>query len=570
MKLQRSHLSTALFFAAAIFHPKAISAQTSSDLPTTIAQCEPDACATWSFHGKQGIGRWTTGPISDLTIVHFDANTVSIRRLDTTGPGKGIDGLYVGTRKGDRLQGTFTWSWPDHGALSTGSVPWYAIIKPEANESERLVPNRMTECEDAGICSTWSFEGNDGHGQWPNGVFAALSVDHFDGKQVSIRRVDTTGIAKGLTAFYIGTLARDHFEGTVIWSWPGHGQYSTGINSWHATINKVEPPSPPKPRVENALFLKDGCTRLVPDGPPESVFQEWDRGKQIQIYGLDEHTELNSLAWFCKAAKDPRGHGSFDRGQAEFEIGELYLKGFILPPSHDGGVTRYQSVEADLATAFDWFIKAADDGNTNGMDRLATLYMGGPQIKGNPKPRDTAASVTYLKKAAKRGDSWAMANLLLLESMGQATFSVSDKEVYLRGLKSLAANIATALKMTPVRDPCLGTEIINDINSLTKERDVLAERTQSGEIKWEISAERFYGDSFVCLAHLGPVTDEFLDHQLWGYFTGSPIEYWKYTVYVHPGNGGVPQLLTKRAALRQMVSEYADAFGSFVSAINTQ
>ena len=75
----------ALIFVAVFVNSKTASPQASSDLPTTMAQCEPDSCATWTFHGKQGIGRWLTGAVADLTIEHFDNGTVSIYREDRTG-----------------------------------------------------------------------------------------------------------------------------------------------------------------------------------------------------------------------------------------------------------------------------------------------------------------------------------------------------------------------------------------------------------------------------------------------------------------------------------------------------
>jgi TPR repeat protein len=294
----------------------------------------------------------------------------------------------------------------------------------------------------------------------------------------------------------------------------------------------------------------------VPDGPPESVFDEFARGKEIQVTGLNEQTELKALAWFCKAAKDKRSHASFDSGQAAYEIGEMYLEGFVLPYTN-----RSQSAEPDIAIAFDWFMKAATDGNTNGMDRLAFLYMGGSQIKGNPKPKDIALSVTYLKNAVKRNDSWAILNLKLVASIGLVTLSEPET-------RDLSKRLDAALiKATPLENPCLSAEILDEINRLTPERDVLDVQTQSGVAIPEVAPFALYGDSFVCLAHLGPVQNEFLDHQKWGYFSGSPIEYWKYTVYMRP-EGGKP--LTKRAALRQMVSDYADTFATLAAPLRSQ
>lgn len=233
-------LHVLLLAAAALPFPKATSAQASADsLPISMAQCEPDSCATWAFHGKQGSGQWTTGPIADLTIEHFDASTVSIHREDRTGPGKGIDGHYVGTRKGDHIEGTFVWVWPG-GKYPTGTVNWIATIQWKKNESERPVPGSMAMCEGAADgCSTWSFEGKKGHGQWPNGASAKLSVEHFDEDRISIRRADADGAWRGLVALYTGTIKEGRIEGTMTWLWPDHGQFTIGTVDWHATIQNA-------------------------------------------------------------------------------------------------------------------------------------------------------------------------------------------------------------------------------------------------------------------------------------------------------------------------------------------
>jgi hypothetical protein len=116
-----------LLAAAALLSPNSVSAQKSSEIPALMKQCEPDSCGTWSFQGKQGTGKWQTGPVASLTVERFDAGGISIRREDTSGPGKGIKGLYTGVRKGDRIEGTFTWVWPG-GLYPSGTVSWYATI----------------------------------------------------------------------------------------------------------------------------------------------------------------------------------------------------------------------------------------------------------------------------------------------------------------------------------------------------------------------------------------------------------------------------------------------------------
>jgi hypothetical protein len=243
VKRSRSFFLVLLVVTVAHLSPRATLAQTSSDLvPTTVAQCQPGGCGTWTFQGKRGIGRWTTGAVANLTIEHFDDATVSIYREDTTGVGKGIKGHYAGTRKGDRIEGTFTWVWPG-GPFPNGNVNWYAVIQRETREPERKVPSTIAMCEDSDGCSTWSFEGREGHGQWSNGASANLTAERFGADTVLIRRTDTSGLAQGLTAFYSGTRKGDRIEGTVIWSWSSKGQYLAGTTNWHGEINPAQPPA---------------------------------------------------------------------------------------------------------------------------------------------------------------------------------------------------------------------------------------------------------------------------------------------------------------------------------------
>src|SRR5580658_6742235 len=67
-----------LLAAAMPLCSKPISAQSSSEIPVMMLQCEPDSCGTWSFQGKQGTGKWQTGPVANLTVERFDAGGISI------------------------------------------------------------------------------------------------------------------------------------------------------------------------------------------------------------------------------------------------------------------------------------------------------------------------------------------------------------------------------------------------------------------------------------------------------------------------------------------------------------
>jgi hypothetical protein len=204
--------------------------------PATMSMCEPDACGTWSFHGQKGVGKWLTGPEANLTIEHFDASSVSIRREDVGGT-QGLKGQYTGTRKGDHVEGKLTWTWPGHGQLSSGNVDWIGAIRWKEEKSELPVPNSMAMCEGAvDGCTTWTFQGKLGEGRWPIGTDGLLTIEHYDGDSLAIRRLDATGTWQGLVALYTGTVKGDHIEGTMSWLWPGHGQVSIGTVAWSATI----------------------------------------------------------------------------------------------------------------------------------------------------------------------------------------------------------------------------------------------------------------------------------------------------------------------------------------------
>jgi hypothetical protein len=135
-------------------------------VPVTMTECEGiNNCATWTFLGAQGNGQWPTGEIANLSVEHFDAETVVIRRADSTGSSAGLTAVYKGTRHGDRIGGEFTSSWPGHGDNISGN--WYATIAtslpPPLVIRFCLVPSYA--------CSTVT---------WNNGHYD--SVDDADGK----------------------------------------------------------------------------------------------------------------------------------------------------------------------------------------------------------------------------------------------------------------------------------------------------------------------------------------------------------------------------------------------------
>jgi hypothetical protein len=79
---------------------------------------------TWSFHGRHGVGVFTSGN-QPLTIEKFDGTTVSVRRKDTSGNWLG-SALYVGQIEGDLVSGQVTYYDPSGGIRSAG---WHGKIE---------------------------------------------------------------------------------------------------------------------------------------------------------------------------------------------------------------------------------------------------------------------------------------------------------------------------------------------------------------------------------------------------------------------------------------------------------
>ena len=143
-------------------------------VPVTMTECEgTNNCATWTFLGGQGNGNWPSGEIANLTVESSDANTVVIRRADSTGASAGLTVVYKGTRHGDRVGGEFTSSWPGHWDNKAGN--WYATIGK--------VPQKLPPRD----------------GVWVQAnVTATMTVESFSPESVIIRRIDSaprTGFA---------------------------------------------------------------------------------------------------------------------------------------------------------------------------------------------------------------------------------------------------------------------------------------------------------------------------------------------------------------------------------------
>ena len=150
--------------------------------PVTMTECEgTNNCATWTFLGAQGNGTWPSGETANLSVEHFDANSVVIRRADSVGPSAGLTAEYHGSRHGDRIGGEFTSSWPGHWENKSGN--WYATI----GEGVQSIPNLMHFC--AQHCMTLVWE----HDHYASNTGGTWTVVSFIPQLVMLNRVEPSG-----------------------------------------------------------------------------------------------------------------------------------------------------------------------------------------------------------------------------------------------------------------------------------------------------------------------------------------------------------------------------------------
>lgn len=84
---------------------------------------------------------------------------------------------------------------------------------------------------------------------------------------------------------------------------------------------------------------------------------------------------------------------------------------------------RLVNVAPDMAIALACYRKAAELRNSNAMLKIASFYLAGDLIKGNPAARDVPQAITWLRQAAHLGDTDAMESLAIIsysESLTQS------------------------------------------------------------------------------------------------------------------------------------------------------
>jgi hypothetical protein len=202
---------TGISFGQGASVPKQSSPKSGTAVPVTMTECEGvNNCATWTFLGGQGNGQWPTGEIANLSVERSDANSVVIRRADSTGASAGLTAVYTGTRHEDRVGGEFTSSWPGHWENKSGN--WYGTVEKDP----QTLPNVMHFC--AGNCQTLTWD----HGHfvagprypWESPNHTSIwTVERFTRQSVILRRHDSPdpGVPgwPGGNVLYAGHMSND-------------------------------------------------------------------------------------------------------------------------------------------------------------------------------------------------------------------------------------------------------------------------------------------------------------------------------------------------------------------------
>jgi hypothetical protein len=203
-----------------------------------VNECEGKVCSpgspgnpTWTFAGLKGTGRFGTGE-QPLTIEHIDRDSIAVRRVDVTGPARGLKALYLGKIEGQRITGSVIYYDPRRPDQPNTDA-WYGIIQGLPDGAEKVfaskpapapsMPLTVKECESdrcmqqgAVFPIVWKFISRQGTARFGTGD-QPVTIEHIDGGFIAVRRVDTTGPAQGLTALYLGQIDGKRITGSVLY-----------------------------------------------------------------------------------------------------------------------------------------------------------------------------------------------------------------------------------------------------------------------------------------------------------------------------------------------------------------
>ncbi len=184
---------------------KATPSESSDPHPVAMTECEGiNNCASWTFLGTQGNGKWPSGDEASLIVENYDNGSVTIRRADSSGASAGLSAVYTGTRDGTSVGGKVNYSWPGHPQDKKSGF-WYAMI-----DAPRPLPTVMHFCDVN--CITLQLQ--NGHYvsttryPWESQDYSSTwTVESFEPRRALLHRVDTGSYA--FTADYKGEMSAD-------------------------------------------------------------------------------------------------------------------------------------------------------------------------------------------------------------------------------------------------------------------------------------------------------------------------------------------------------------------------
>jgi hypothetical protein len=182
---------------------------------------------------------WLNTSEATITLDQY-GDQIVLDRADYAGNSPTLTAHYVGTRSGNGVSGSVTWTW--NGNVTQGN--WYASWVPGQGcvpaQSDpgppaggwQLGPMDWNECEplDAnGGCATWTW--SDATQQFAaayvDGGAGAYELSAYDTQEVIVDRV-----GGDIAAHYVGVRIDDDVHGSITYSWDGGTAAGTWSASW--------------------------------------------------------------------------------------------------------------------------------------------------------------------------------------------------------------------------------------------------------------------------------------------------------------------------------------------------
>jgi hypothetical protein len=221
--------------------------QPRAPISLTMTECEgAGACGTWAFLGSQGNGQWPSGETANLSVKHFDADSVVIRRADSNGPSAGLTAVYSGTRRGDRIAGKFIVTPP--GRKDSVSGDWQATIEKTSLNLPMLM-HLCIQCENGtGATLVWE-KGHFRNAAALPGESETFNVESFTPESVILHRTDY-GLHVGEAILTGRISARGNSIVDGVQRWIGNSRNDHEFHAaWGDAINSVPGSRAPDPAV---------------------------------------------------------------------------------------------------------------------------------------------------------------------------------------------------------------------------------------------------------------------------------------------------------------------------------